>query len=251
MITIFTIVLDGMPYITEHLPVYQSLTVPWRWLIAEGASENVNCTKWCKWQEPRHSWDGTEEYLASIDDPRVTYLSRKLWAGKKAMINNLLLQVTEPCVLVEADADELHSKENLELLYEVFNRDASVGCIQMPCRYFVGPDLVCIGTNCWSNRDTEWERAWRYLPGDRFSSHEPPVFPYHGRVMRRAEAQHIGLKFDHYAYATYEQAIYKEKFYGYTGLVDQWIALQKHQEFPVQLDKFFPFAKPSPMVIRI
>jgi hypothetical protein len=251
MITIFTIVLDGEPFIERHLPIFNQLMIPWQWLIAEGSAGNTACTKWCKPQRHRLSEDGTAEYLASITDPRVKYVGSMDWPNKCVMVNSLVLQIKEPCVLLEVDADEIHTAENIERIHEIFRTHHSLGAIRMPCRYFVGPDLLCEGENCWSNRHTEWERAWRYRPGTQFFSHEPPRYPYPGVMMTRAMAQEYGLTFDHFAYATEAQAAYKEKFYGYTGLVEQWRRLQEWQDFPVSLDKFFPFAKPSPMVARI
>jgi hypothetical protein len=252
MLTIVTIVLDGMPFIQHHLPIFQSLEIPWEWKIAEGTAGNTGSTQWCRAQHPRLSVDGTTEYLNSIHDPRVQIFRSTHWPNKDVMINSLLSKIKEPCVLLEVDADEVHTPENIEKIHSLFTNNEFLGVIRMPCRYFVGPDLICVGENCWSNRFSEWERAWRYKPGDIFIRHEPPTFSIqHGRSMSREESKLHGLTFDHFAYATEQQALYKEIFYGYYGLAANWRRLQAHQEFPVSLDKFFPFAHPSPMVERI
>ena len=47
MLTIFTIVLNGKPFIDKQLPIFQQLTVPWRWHIVEGVSRPQECTSWC------------------------------------------------------------------------------------------------------------------------------------------------------------------------------------------------------------
>ncbi len=252
MITIFTIVLDGEPFIEQHLPIFNQLTIPWQWLIAEGAAGNTACTRWCRPQEQRVSRDGTWEYLMAISDSRVLIRSYTAWPNKLAMVNYLVSMITKPCVLLEVDADEIHTVANIEKIHTLFETEPNLGAIRMPCRYFVGPDLICLGEACWSNRPTEWERAWRYKPGDQFLTHEPPgMSRIHGRMMCRNEARDNNLSFDHYAYATEAQVAYKEKFYGYTGLVQQWKWLQAWPTFPVILDQFFPFAKPSPLVTRI
>ena len=124
----------------------------------------------------------------------------------------------------------------------------------MPCRYFVGPDLVCVGEGCWSNKASEWVRAWRFKAGYKFTSHEPPsLWPRDciGNIMNRKQSMAHGLSFDHFAYATLKQVEYKEQFYGYKGLVEQWKALQEHTGFPVRLNKFFPFVDSIVTVKRL
>jgi len=69
--------------------------------------------------------------------------------------------------------------------------------------------------------------------------------------MTRDQSKRHGLTFDHFAYATLKQVTYKEKFYGYEGLVEQWKALQNFREFPVQLNQFFPFVDSKVMVKRL
>jgi len=46
MLTIFTIVLNGMPYIQRHLAEFQKLKIPWEWKIVEGVAEPLGCTRW-------------------------------------------------------------------------------------------------------------------------------------------------------------------------------------------------------------
>ncbi len=57
-------------------------------------------------------------------------------------------------------------------------------------------------------------------------------------------------KFNHYAYATEAQVAYKEKFYGYKGLLEGWLRLQEQRMFPVFLRDFFPQVKDDAMVVR-
>ena len=47
MLTIFTIVLNGMPYIKRHMDEFTKLKIPWQWRIVEGVSlggdvQNIN-----------------------------------------------------------------------------------------------------------------------------------------------------------------------------------------------------------------
>ena len=45
-IRFFTIVLNGMPFLRHHLPVFQQLSVPWEWHIAEGLADLRHDTAW-------------------------------------------------------------------------------------------------------------------------------------------------------------------------------------------------------------
>src|SRR5262249_19955871 len=146
--------------------------------------------------------------------------------------------------------------ENLMKLARFFQDNKELAVIRLPCRFFVGRDLVCEGEGGWSNRPSEWIRAWRFNKACRFTTHEPPSlwrgpgFP-NGQIMNRQQAKAAGLIFDHYAYATLKQVTYKERFYGYRGLVNQWQALQRHQDFPVRLCEFFPWVENQIMVQRL
>lgn len=254
---IFTIVLDGMPFIQHHLRTFDKLPFDWRWCVAEGASMNGADTRWCQPQEPRHSEDGTLEYLCNINShPGLALVTQKDWPSKTHMCNAALEKLFDCDVLLEVDVDEFHSVQNITTIVKLFQTDPNLAVIRMPCRYFVGPDLVCEGEGCWSNRASEWVRAWRFNPSYKFTTHEPPSlwrgseFP-NGKIMTRKQSQSIGLCFDHFAYATLKQVTYKEKFYGYKGLVNQWKALQNFRDFPVQLNQFFPFVDPIVTVNRL
>ncbi len=251
---IFTIVLDGMPFIQHHLKTFEQLPFDWHWSIAEGSAQNKADTFWCRPQERRHSLDGTVEYLDSIEGDKVSMVSDKDWENKTVMCNSALLSLEDCNVLLQVDVDEFHSVDNIKKIVHQFTSQPDLGAIRLPCRYFVGPDLVCQGDNCWSNRGTEWCRAWRFKPTYQFKTHEPPaLWPRDtvGRIITRQTAKEIGLIFDHFAYATLKQVAYKEKFYGYVGLVNQWKALQDHTGFPERLNKFFPFVDGNVTVKRL
>lgn len=253
-LVIFTIVLDGMPYITWHLPIFEKLTCDWQWIVIEGAAKNNGSTKWCNQQEERMSDDGTHEYLKelALKDGRIEFLFLNSWESKDDMVNTAVKEVPGPCVLMQIDADEIHTPENIDKIVQLFTDDPDLGAIQMPCKFFVGSRLICHGEDCWSNRTFEWTRAWRFEPGMHFLTHEPPRMDrILGRMMERDEAKSHGLSFDHYAYALKKQAEYKEKFYGYDGLVNQWTALQVHDHFPEPLQRFFPFVDDKVMVDRL
>lgn len=251
-LNIVTIVLDGQPYIERHISVFQSLTIPWTWHIREGAAANTHCTRWCKIQRLRVSNDGTHEYLESIKDPRVKFYSQTWWDGKIAMFNDVADHIDEPCVLMEIDSDELWTVDQIKLIVELFELNPDVNLMRFYCNYFVGPDIITMGQDCYGNNPGEWLRAWRFKPGMRFDSHEPPVLGGNiGKCLSREITQAWGLVFNHYAYATKAQVAYKEKFYGYKNATVHWQRLQQNQNWPVKLRNFLPWVDDHVMATRI
>src|ERR1700733_14549683 len=107
-IRFFTIVLNGMPFLRHHLPVFQKLSVDWEWHIAEGLADLRHDTAWSlrkRWSIRKpfrlqssgwlpgqmhaggRSVDGTREYLDEIValDSRVKVWRKPagtLWDGK-------------------------------------------------------------------------------------------------------------------------------------------------------------------------
>lgn len=256
----FSIVLDGEPFIERHLPIFQKTNLDWKWIVVHGSAQNNGSTSWCKPQEPRLSRDGTTEYLKSIKmngTGTVIVVEDERWESKDQMVNTALNFIKEPCVLMEIDSDEIWSPPQLERIVEIFSFDPILQLMKFACRYFVGPNLITVGKHCYGDMDYEWNRAWKFVPGSRFKSHEPPILDtpvtyFADKDTTRAE----GLVFDHFAYATEAQVAYKEKFYGYDGAVNGWRALQKHFENPdaqpVSLSRFFPWVKgDEPKVVRL
>ena len=121
MLTIFTIVLNGSPYIQRHLEIFDKLKIPWQWRIVEGVSNPRNCTRWCreippKWHKNFVSIDGTHEYLKELKHPNVLSVSQNApWDGKIEMIQKALEGVSDG-VVMEIDADEYMESYN-----EIFN----------------------------------------------------------------------------------------------------------------------------------
>jgi hypothetical protein len=242
---IITIVYNGMPFLPMQLNCFNQLSLDWEWLVVEGPAANVNCTSWCKPQPPGHSNDGTHEFLMSLTNhPRVFYSWRLMWdGGKVEMCNRALATITEPCVLLQIDADELWSAEQIEKIFRLISSPGQIDAANFYCRYFLGPNIVTVGDNCYGNNPGEWARAWRLYPGMKFVRHEPPVLnrpPY--MVQSRVGTKIMDLVFDHWAYYFEKQVAYKESFYGYKNAVAQWKRLQVHPgPWPVKLKTFLPW----------
>ena len=260
---IITIVLDGMPCITWHLPVFNQLSLDWHWTIVHGTADNVKDTSWCAKITPRLSVDGTTEYLATLKGhPRITVLEQELWPGKTAMCNAAIRDISDPCWLLQCDSDELWTAAQLNLLVEMFNNrplGQSRNCARFFCRYFVGQNIVTCGEDSYGNNRTEWLRFWKFYPKLKFLSHEPPALegvndygpmgPYgqsmvsNEKGLSRYDSRSLSLVFDHYAYAFENQVAFKETYYRYPDAVKHWKRLQAHPgPWPIsRLKDFLPW----------
>lgn len=250
---VFTIVLDGMPTLPTVFFNLQASNTDWQWHVVEGAAQNVRDTSWCRPQIPRCSQDGTTDFLDSISDhPRVEIIRQRYWDGKVAMCNAALGCITEPCLLLEQDADELWRPDQLERLVQMFEQHSHAMRAYFYCRYFLGPNIVAIGENCYGANPGEWLRAFRFTPGMQFDRHEPPVLSGNqGPMLSRDFTKSLGLVFEHYAYAFEKSVRYKESFYGYKDAVAHWRRLQANTEWPCRLKSFLPWVDARVMAGKV
>lgn len=216
-LNIFTIALDSMPWIGAIFAELNRCDLDWRWVIAHGRAIPVKDTKWMRYGEPGLSKDGTTEFLKDLEThPRIRVIHKEKWIGKTEMCNEAISCFEQRGLLLQMDSDELWTASQLEILVEVFRMHRDVNGARFKCRYFVGPNLVTTGENCYGCNRDEWMRAWRWCPGMTFETHEPPVLDGNKPViLSREDTQSIGLVFDHYSWATYAQVAIKEKLYGY------------------------------------
>lgn len=245
-----TIVYNGMPWITHHLPVLNQLPFDWTWHVVEGTATPTHCTSWCKPIPPSLSTDGTHEYLRSIaHHPRIRLYEKPQWDGKISMVNAPLPFIRESCLLWEIDCDEIWTTCKIEQVIGMF-KDRPENCINFNCRFFVGPNLILKRIpNTYANHDEwEWRRVFRFEPGMLFERHEPPVM---AGVPQKIFQLPFWFGFDHYAYALESQVAFKEKYYGYPGGVDGWRRLQANQSWPAKLRDFFPWVKDEATVIKL
>lgn len=262
MITFFTIVLDGMPWICHHYPVFCQLNIPWRWIVVEGVAENVKCTSWCSKIKPRLSNDGTDEYLSFLcsKDNRVTHSSSGLWEGKVQMCNAALSLIQEPCLLWQVDADELWTPKQIEYVFETFRENPHHNAAWFMCRYFVGPDrYIKPELGVYGNHTAyEWRRVWRFEPKMRFESHEPPIISPIRLTVLDQRFWPKTVVFDHMAYATRKQMEFRAQYYAgpsnpnahlWRNCVEGWERLQAVTEFPIKLKDYFPWVDDKATVI--
>lgn len=246
---IFTISLDSMPFICNHLPVFNRLSVPWLWVAAEGAAMNTESTSWCRPQQPRLSRDGTTAYLDSIKShPRVKILRQKSWPSKDAMVRACIEGIKEDTILLEADSDELWESWQLEKIVKLFETMPKINAMHFYCRYYLGPNIIATSTDGYGNRKgSEWARAWRLRPYSKVISHEPARFSHcEFPILSRDETKAYKLVFEHYSWYTEQQVSYKANFYGYPSAVAQWKRLQANKVWPVaDLSRFLSWVGPN------
>jgi hypothetical protein len=254
MLNIFTLMLDGEPHIRRHLPEFEKLTIPWRWVIVEGVAKAVNDTGWCRNISPRLSVDGAHEYVMSISThPNVRVFSQPIWEGKTHMVKKAMSAMDKQGVCLQCDVDEYWAAEQLERIYRLFIDNRSAGSARFYCRYFLGPDIIATGVNQYGNKEFEWERAWRFTPGDAPVKHEPPIMRQRrgGKVISRDATKAMGLVFDHWAYSSEKTLRFKEDYYFYNGAVAQWKALQENKTWPVRAGNFLSWIKDDCMADKI
>ncbi len=276
-IEFFTIVLNGMPYLSQQLETFSKLKVPWRWHIIEGVAKLTHDTGWslrngAQIPDDFHnnglSKDGTTEWIdSSVEShPGQILVYRKgdgeFWDGKIEMVRAPLVNLLQECLLWQVDADELWSVEQAERVQQMFFNDSRRSAAYFFCDYFVGPDLVSISPHSYANNlNQDWLRVWRFRPGMTWASHEPPLlveqaisgeisdvsktFPF-----THYETARENLIFQHKAYVLEEQILFKEKYYGYKGAVEAWHRLQKQTEFPVRLGNYFTWVSDNTQVDR-
>ncbi len=273
----FTIVLNGEPFIRHHIEIFRELPFPWHWHIVEGVAALTHDTAWCAQRGGRiadalhdegASCDGTSAYLDELAEqfPEQVTLYRKpkgvFWDGKLEMVNAPLPNIPEAGLLWQVDADELWTGEQIDTVRRLFARNPERTAAYFHCHFFVGPDLVTITPEAYSHHsDYEWLRVWRYRPGMRWASHEPPklVERRNGtwldvaslNPLTHAETSLHGAVFTHYAYALESQVKFKEVYYGYKGAVAQWQRLQQERRFPLLLKDHLQWVRDESAADRV
>ncbi len=252
---IVTLALDAYPLLPIHLANLNRYQEPWTWHIVHGTAANTGSTKWCRRIASGLSTDGTTELLRSWrGHPRIRIYERPVWhGGKDEMFNYALGHINEPCVLLQADADEFWLPGQYAKLVWMLSAFRELRCARFFCQYFVGPNIVITSEHSYGNRPTEWLRAWRFEPGMTLVSHEPPIM--HGAtlpVAQREDTRTEGLVFQHWAYAYEWQVAFKERFYGYANAVQHWRRLQANTQWPIaNLRDFLPWVDPGVTANRL
>jgi len=251
----FTIVLNGMPFIEQQYNIIPEVFDTW--YIVEGATKPSHDTSWCRnidnsfYDEKGLSVDGTTEFLNSIASDKIKIIRKnELWNGKLEMCNSFMSQV-ENSILMQIDVDEFWDVDTLKDIFNFTEENNHFDGMMFRCNYFVGPDLVLKGKNCYGDMSYEWCRLWKVNDTTQWHSHEPPRVKRLNKFLTKDFTEGKGWKFDHHAYVIEEQLKFKENFYGYVGAFNNWMRLQNNEIFPVMLKEYFPWVKDNVLVEKI
>jgi len=227
----FTIVFNGLHHLQHNDYAARLGDMLDLWVVVDGLSLPGGTTAWCKgvadkWHRNGSSIDGTVEHMENMVKLRDNVIfvrngHNSPWASKDVMVNVALDVIRRECDgplnLWEIDADEqwdLTTMDEAEAFMEL-NR---LNCVDFLADFYVGEGLVVKGRWGEGNR-LPYRRLWRWN-GETFAGHEPP------RLARNnTKSDLCGLRFSHYAYYFPVDVIFKEEFYGYANLYENWCKL--------------------------
>jgi glycosyltransferase involved in cell wall biosynthesis len=271
----FTIVLNGQPYIPYHIEIFKQLPFRWHWHIVEGVADlkhdpggSATMGGTVSDEIHRHglSHDGTTEYideLGRLYPDRITIYRKPegvFWNGKLEMLNAPLPNIQAECLLWQVDADELWTLKQLETGRQLFISCPSKTAAFYWCWYFVGENLL-IGTRNYNTKNFQQEclRTWRFKPGSFWTAQTKPILVQYSPdrecssladidPFRSQETEKLGLVFQHFAWVTRSQVVFKERYYGHENTVSQWEKLQVTTKFPVFLRDYFNWVRDGTQV---
>lgn len=237
-----TIVFNGMPYIEYHLEKFQKLPFSWHWYIIEGLSQiagdpGADGHRARGGKIPSHfnhhlSVDGTTEYLDKISrlDNVTVIRNDGIWSSKLDMVNAPLSFINYNCLLWQIDVDEFYPHSSVLDLHSLFVSQPNKTAAIIPHIAFMCKTKHVVSKGTWGGEC--FSRVWRFEPGCKWKSHEPPVLinaekqdldklnPFQGK-----EVEHLG--YHHYGYVHPSQIRFKESYYGYKNLYDGWVEMSK------------------------
>lgn len=247
---VFTIVLDGMPWIEKHLARLKATDLDWRWTIVEGVARPTKDTAWVRGIAPRLSIDGTTQYLDSLHDKRVKVIRSSRWENKTSMCNAAIAD-NRTGIVLQMDVDEFWTPAQFHGIHDFFVSNPEYDFARFYCNYYLGPDIVATSEDGYGNRASEWCRAWRFKMGQKFIKHEPPIMNNQGLGADRKATREYGLVFDHFSWVLPEQVKSKCLYYGGEYSYDAWKRLQS-ATFPVDdLSQYLPWVGPNASADKI
>lgn len=239
-----SIVLNGEHHLKKQ--TVQMLAGFDKWIIVEGASKNTFCTSWCndmpeKYHKDGHSTDGTIKYITDTlqkyqHGPEIVLVQTDgFWDGKTAMFNAALKHIDRPCYLWQVDIDEYWDKwqlENAEKILENTGTDVGLFC----CDYLLSHDVIVKGD--WGESLKHgYKRLWKYQPGRKFLSHEPPRIEGEGKALPPAYMP----RFLHKSYYYRKDVEFKAAWYGkHENILEGWSDIvEGNTKLPCNIDQLF------------
>jgi hypothetical protein len=230
MLSLFTIIQNGVEFLPVHVENIRASGLDFKWVFVEGVALAVKDTSWCR-DFPLEmckthpdgalgSVDGTHEQLmrlASTDPRFVLITNADAWNGKTAMCNAALTQLPRG-PLMQVDADEVWTAQQFRDIHDMLDVLHAGRAIRFRCEYWITDRHVIITRGTYGNHHGEWVRSWAW-GGEPFAAHEPPTI---SGYMTLDCFGRKDLVFKHYAYVTPQSVTFKEKYYGYAGAVAAW-----------------------------
>tara|TARA_R110002074_G_scaffold402324_1_gene607087 strand:- start:155092 stop:155871 length:780 start_codon:yes stop_codon:yes gene_type:complete len=238
-----SIVLNGAHHLERQAKEYCLDTYVDKWIIVHGASKNVHCTAWCKeipdkYHKKGKSVDATNRLLLGLKnshDNIIVVEKDGMWEGKVEMFNAALEHVTEDCWLWQIDIDEYWEKAQMEGAEKVLeNLGADVGAFT--CDYLLSDDIIVRGA--WGESIQHgYRRLWKYQPGRKFLSHEPPKI----EGEKTQCPMHLLPRFKHLSYYDYADVKFKAAWYGnHENIHEGWDDIVKGKTpLPCGIDQLF------------
>ena len=219
-----SIILNGAHHLEKQIENGITDSVD-KWIIVHGASKNTKCTSWCKEMTSKYhsngkSVDASARMLQLYKNKyhNIEVIEKEgLWDGKVDMFNAALEHVTEDCWLWQIDIDEYWNKAQMDGAEAVLdNVGADVGTFA--CDYLLSDDIIVRGT--WGESIQHgYRRLWKYEPGRKFLSHEPPI-------IEKEKTQcptHLLPRFKHLSYYYYSDVKFKAAWYGnHENIFEGW-----------------------------
>lgn len=220
------IVLNGEHHIEEQEKNYCLGNNFDKLIFVEGASESIHCTSWCNsmpidYHKNGSSVDGTlntlDWYYGSRKHVSIITNPNGLWKGKVEMFNKALELVTEPCYLWQIDVDEYWEKSQLVGAEKILE-NTGINAAAFNCDYLLSDDIIVRGD--WGEAVGHgYRRLWKYTPGQKFLSHEPPVLSGHTQYVNPK----VMPRFVHKSYFYEKDVAFKAKWYsGHSNILTGW-----------------------------
>jgi hypothetical protein len=232
-------------------------------IIVEGATKAIN-----------HYWDGntdsftldgkstdnTIDVIKGFPDPlkKIQLIeSRGFWNGKTEMCNKYASLATGNYIW-QLDSDEFWKHKDIHKIIDLLKKE-SPDAIHFMMNHFFGDFKHCIDErqdNKWGNSEP-LKRIFKHIPGKSYwFRHEPPEYVCdgklcnNGKVINKYETLKMGIKMQHYSYVSRTQAEFKDKFFGETNNLKEWIAFQTDKSTTAHGSIVYPFTEEYPDIIK-
>lgn len=245
----------AMPWLTFHYPTFREL-VPsfmvkdWEWWLMFGECREYS------YAAGRFLDDGSRAVAESLarTDPRIHVVDAppNKWTMEDCA-NYPLHGRTETVLYWKLDADEVWTEEKIGRINLMFRDLPNKNVAYFRCRFFVGPDIIVTSRDTWGGaQHYEWKRVFRMEPGQKFGEESPPIIAgCEERAIDKDYTERLGMIFDHFAYATEDQARMKSIRWQQPATLDGWRRLQANTKWPARLIDYFPFVQPETTVDKL